>query len=49
LNFKLLENALDKLPEGSENVCIQGAAHAMLYEKPFYHEFQNALVAFLSK
>lgn len=49
LNFELLDKGLDLLPEGSSRVCIHGAAHAMLYEKPFYHEFQNALVAFLSK
>ncbi len=49
LNFKLLENALDKLPEGSENVCIHGAAHAMLYEKPFYREFQDTVKNYLLK
>ena len=47
LNYELVYASLDALPAGSELKVIPGAAHAMLYEKPFYQEFQNAVVAFL--
>lgn len=48
LNYDLLETVLDKLPEGSEHVVIHGGAHVVMYEKPYYHEFQNALADFLT-
>ena len=48
LNYELVYSCLDSLPEGSELKVIPGAAHAMLYEKPFYREFQNTIVDFLN-
>ena len=47
LNYEHVYASLDSLPAGSELKVIPGAAHAMLYEKPFYQEFQNTIVDFL--
>ncbi len=47
LNYDLVNPCLDSLPEGSELKVVPGAAHAMLLEKPYYHEFQNAVIDYL--
>lgn len=47
LNFDLVNAVLDDLPEGSELVVIPGASHALMLEAPFYHEFQDNVLAFL--
>ena len=47
LNFDLVNSVLDDLPEGSELVVIPGAAHAVMLEAPFYHDFQDSLLAYL--
>lgn len=49
LNYSLIENSLEKLPKGSDLVIIKGAAHCLLMEKPYYHEFQKEVLAFLTK
>ncbi len=47
LNYDLLATVQDKLPEGSKHVVIPGGAHVVMYEKPYYHEFQDAVADFL--
>ena len=47
VNYDLLRSAPDLLPEGSAVRVIPGAAHVLMYEKPFYHEFQKELMGFL--
>jgi len=49
LNFDLVNTSLDKLPEGSQLEVIEGGAHVMMYEKPYYHTFQEKLIDFLLK
>lgn len=49
LNFELVNNSLDLLPEGSELEIIEGGAHVIMYEAPYYHDFQRRLTAFLNK
>ncbi len=49
LDYDRLKAAMDVLPEGSEAKEISGAAHAMLYEKPYYRRFQDAILAYLNK
>lgn len=47
MNLDLLGSALGSLPEGSELHKIGGGSHIMIYERPFYHEFQDRIVEFL--
>ncbi len=49
LNYDLVNSSLDELPEGSELEVIEGGAHVIMYEKPYYKEFQIKLTAFLNK
>ena len=49
MNFDLLGNALDILPEGSERQMIEGGSHIMMYEKNCYKVFQESIVSFLKK
>lgn len=49
LNFELVNNSIKALPEGSELEIIEGGAHVIMYEKPYYKEFQNKLSEFLVK
>ena len=49
LNYDLVNSALDQLSEGSELEVIEGGAHVIMYEKPYYKEFQSKLTAFLNK
>ncbi len=49
LNYDLVYASLDSLPAGSELKVIPGAAHAMIFEKPFYQEFQDTVVDFLEE
>ena len=48
LNYDLINEAKQSLPGGSETKVIPGGAHVIMYEKPYYHEFQEELLAFLS-
>lgn len=48
LNYELTDGVLERLPSGSEHVVIPGGAHVVMYEKPYYHEFQEALAKFLA-
>ena len=47
LDYEQLSHALDLLPEGSELCCIKGGSHIVMYEEPYYHEFQNQIISFL--
>ena len=49
LNYNLVRSSLDELPEGSRLEVIEGGAHVIMYEKPYYKEFQNKLIAFLNQ
>lgn len=47
MDLDLLGSARGSLPEESELHMIEGGSHIMMYERPFYHEFQNRIVEFL--
>lgn len=49
LNYDLVNLSLKKLPKGSELNVIDGGAHVIMYEKPYYKGFQNKLIKFLNK
>ncbi|MBR1735700.1 MAG: alpha/beta hydrolase, partial [Firmicutes bacterium] len=48
LNFELVNASLDKLPKGSELEVIDGGAHTIMYEVPYYRDFQEKLLSFLN-
>ena len=48
LNYDLVNASLDSLPDGSALEVIDGGAHVIMYEKPYYRDFQNRLTDFLS-
>lgn len=47
LNYDIVNTSLASLPEGSALDVIEGGAHVIMYEYPYYHEFQSKLIAFL--
>jgi len=47
LNYPLINDSINKLPKGSNLIVIEGAAHCLMMEKPFYHEFQKDVLDFL--
>ena len=49
LNYDFVNSSLNELPEGSQLEVIDGGAHVIMYEKPYYREFQNKLIAFLNQ
>ena len=49
LKYDLVNGAADLLPEGSRLEVIEGGAHAVMVEKPFYHDFQDRLIRFLKE
>ena len=49
LNYELVNTSVNELPNGSELQIIEGGAHVIMYEKPYYKAFQNKLSAFLAK
>ena len=49
MDYEQLSHALDHLPEGSEGCVIKGGSHIVMYEEPYYHEFQNQIITFLQK
>ena len=48
LNYDLVNASLDELPQGSALEVIEGGAHVIMYEKPYYKDFQNRLIVFLN-
>ncbi len=49
LNYDLVDKVLDDLPEGSVYEKIEGASHVAYIEAPYYQDFQNRVLQFLSK
>ena len=49
INRRALQEIQPLLPNGSALIEIEGGAHAMLIEKPFYKEFRRRLMEFLNK
>jgi len=47
LNYSLINDSKEKLPDDSKLVVISGAAHCMMMEKPYYHDFQKEVIGFL--
>ena len=47
LNYDLIYDVLDDLPEGSCLELIKGASHVAYLEKQHYHDFQDRLIQFL--
>lgn len=47
LNYELIDQMYQELPEGSMKKVIGGAAHCAYIEKPYYHDFQNTVIEFL--
>lgn len=47
LNYERIGGALSRLPEGSALALIPGGSHMLMYEKPYYHSFQNTVLHFL--
>jgi pimeloyl-ACP methyl ester carboxylesterase len=45
----VIEESLKALPSGSELKVVEGAAHAMMMEKPYYKIFRESVLQFLSK
>ena len=48
LDYDLVDTVLDHLPEGSVYEKIRGASHVAYIEAPYYQDFQNRLVKFLT-
>ena len=48
LNYDLVNAAPGLLPEGSSLEMIEGGSHAVMLEKPYYHDFQDRLMRFLN-
>lgn len=49
LNYDRIRDVLTQLPEGSELEMIPGGSHVVYIEKPYYHDFRERLLRFLSK
>ena len=49
MNHKLLNEAFELLPEGSRVQEIEGGSHILMYEKPYYRDFQERVVSFLNQ
>lgn len=47
MDYEQVNASINSLPEGSELCIIPGGSHIVLYEKPYYHEFQERVAAFL--
>jgi pimeloyl-ACP methyl ester carboxylesterase len=47
LDLDAVNDSIDSLPKGSAVEVIPGGAHVVMYEKPYYHDFQQRLAAFL--
>ena len=49
MDYRQVYAAVNHLPEGSAVDVIPGGSHIVMYEKPFYHEFQNKIIRFLER
>ena len=48
LDYDRVNAVLDDLPDGSALEVIEGASHVAFIEKPYYRDFQDRLIRFLS-
>ena len=48
LDYDCVNAVLDDLPDGSVLEVIEGASHVAFIEKPYYRDFQDRLIGFLS-
>ena len=48
LNYDLVNQVMDELPDGSRLDVIEGGSHVVYVEKPYYRDFQNRLISFLN-
>ncbi len=48
VNLPLVRKSFEKLPRGSKLVVIPGASHVAMLEKPYYREFQERVLEFLT-
>jgi len=48
INVEVAQAEGAKFPEGSEVVVVEGAAHPMMMEKPYYQTFRETVKAFLA-
>ena len=49
LNYDLVDQCLEQLPEGSVLEKIEGASHIAYIEKPYYQDFQTRLLKYLNQ
>lgn len=49
LDYDLIDSSSGVLPEGSRLEIIEGGAHVIMYERPYYKTFQKKLVDFLNQ
>ena len=49
LDYERIRTARDLLPDGSAVEIIAGGSHVVFVEKPYYHEFQDRLLRFLTE
>ena len=47
LDYACIDRAEEQLPEGSRTEIISGGAHVLMYEAPYYRDFQERLGGFL--
>ena len=47
LNYDMVNDSLKFLPKGSALEIINGGSHIVMYEAPYYRDFQNSLIRFL--
>ena len=48
MDWEAVNSCLDHLPEGSRLEIIPGGSHIVMYEKPYYRDFQDRVVRFLA-
>ena len=49
LDYDLVSDCLNELPEGSVLEMIPGGSHMVFIEKPYYHDFRERLLRFLER
>ncbi len=47
IDLDAINASISLLPEGSKLEVIHGGGHILMYEKPYYHEFQQCIATFL--
>ena len=48
INYPVVYDVLDHLPEDSALEVIKGGAHVAMYEQPYYHDFRERLLGYLN-